>query len=88
MRYAAFRAANIPMGSGAVESCVRRMVNLRMKGNGIFWRLENAERLLFLRSQMLSGRWDAFIDNILRPLQLWPDSGRRGTSGHAAPACM
>lgn len=88
MRYAAFRAANIPMGSGAVESCVRRLVNLRMKGNGIFWRLENAERLLFLRSQMLSGRWDAFIDNILQPLKLWPNSDRSRTSIHAEAACM
>jgi hypothetical protein len=48
MRYDQFKAANIPLGSGAVESCVRRLVNLRMKGNGIFWRLDNAERLLFL----------------------------------------
>lgn len=88
MRYAAFYAANIPVGSGAVESCVRRLVNLRMKGNGIFWRLENAEHLLFLRSQMLSGHWDAFIDNILRPLALWTNSARREPSSYASGACM
>lgn len=70
MRYDQFKAANIPLGSGAVESCVRRLVNLRMKGNGIFWRLENAERLLFIRGQLLAGRWDSFVDAILQPAEL------------------
>ena len=72
MRYDQFRAARVPLGSGAVESCVRRLVNLRMKGNGIFWKIENAERLLFLRGQLLAGRWDQFVDAVLRPLELWP----------------
>ncbi len=88
MRYGAFHAANIPMGSGAVESCVRRLVNLRMEGNGIFWREENAECLLFLRSQVLGGQWDSFIDNIFRPLESWTDSDRPGPSEHARAACM
>jgi hypothetical protein len=74
MRYDRFRAAKLPLGSGAVESCVRRLVNLRMKGNGIFWRLENAERLLLLRGQLLAGRWDQFVDAVLRPNELWPAS--------------
>lgn len=43
MRYDRFRRMNLPMGSGAVESCVRRLVNLRLKGNGIFWTVESAE---------------------------------------------
>jgi hypothetical protein len=69
-RYDQFKAPNIPLGSGAVESCVRRLVNLRMKGNSIFWRLDNAERLLFLRGQLLAGRWDSFIDAVLQPADL------------------
>ncbi len=36
MRYRSFREAKLPIGSGAVESCVRRLVNLRLKGNEIF----------------------------------------------------
>lgn len=72
MRYDQFRAAKLPLGSGAVESCVRRLVNLRMKGNGIFWRLENAERLLLLRGQLLAGRWDQFVDAVLQPNALRP----------------
>jgi len=33
-------------GSGAVESAIRRIVNLRLKGASIFWRGPNARALL------------------------------------------
>ena len=69
MRYADFRHRHIPLGSGAVESAIRRVVNLRMKGAGIFWRAENAERMLYLRCQLLSGRWECFIRALLFPTQ-------------------
>jgi hypothetical protein len=69
MRYGAFRKNAIPLGSGAVESALRRIVNLRMKGPGIFWIPEHAQKMLFLRCQLLSGRWDAFIRALLCPQQ-------------------
>ena len=71
MLYGTYRKKGLPMGSGAVESCVRRVVNLRLKGNGIFWSLENAEAVLHLRAQLLSGRWDEFLQTILRPQDVW-----------------
>ena len=74
MQYQDFYEAKLPLGSGAVESCVRRLVNLRLKGNGIFWRLENAEALLQVRAQLLSGRWGDFITEILEPVEFWPDA--------------
>lgn len=58
MRYADFRAHGAPIGSGAVESAVRRVVNLRMKGNSIFWLPEHAEAMLHLRAYLKAGRWD------------------------------
>jgi len=67
MRYHLFRQAHIPLGSGAVESALRRVVNLRMKGAGSFWLNENSKRMLFLRCQLLSGRWDRFIQALLWP---------------------
>ena len=67
MRYRLFRQAHIPLGSGAVESALRRVVNLRMKGAGIFWLNENSKRMLFLRCQLLSGRWNQFIQALLWP---------------------
>lgn len=45
MQYADFMAQNLPIGSGVIESAIRRIVNLRIKGPGIFWLPENAERV-------------------------------------------
>lgn len=60
MRYAKVATLHMPIGSGAVESAVRRVVNLRMKGPSIFWCKSNAEHLLMLRSYYKSGRWEQF----------------------------
>lgn len=57
-----------PLGSGAIESGVRRVVNLRMKGNSMFWLEEHAEGILHLRSMLKSGRWDNTVrDSIAIP---------------------
>jgi hypothetical protein len=55
--YAKFRRRKLPVGSGAIESAIRRVINLRMKGNSIFWNEENAEGMLVLRGLVLSRRW-------------------------------
>ena len=55
--YAKFKRCGLPIGSGAIESVVRRVINLRMKGNSIFWKEENAEAMLVLRGLVLSRRW-------------------------------
>jgi hypothetical protein len=55
--YAQFRRRQLPVGSGAIESVIRRVINLRMKGNSIFWKEENAEGMLQLRALVLSHRW-------------------------------
>ena len=71
MKYAEFRRAKIPCGSGVVESAVRRIVNLRLKGAGIFWKEASAEGLLHLRARYLSGDWDAYMVQIFSPEQWW-----------------
>src|ERR1700693_1974048 len=49
-------------GSGAIESAIRRVINLRLKGNSISWYEENAEGMMLLRCLVLSNRWDdAFV---------------------------
>jgi hypothetical protein len=58
MKYAWFKKCGLPIGSGAVESCIRRVVNLRMKSPTTYWKDENAEGFLHLRSVFKSGRWD------------------------------
>jgi hypothetical protein len=56
--YARFRRRGVPLGSGAIESAIRRVINLRLKGNSISWYEENAEAMLVLRCLVLSKRWD------------------------------
>jgi hypothetical protein len=46
-QYIAFRDNGLPTGSGTVESAIRRIINLRIKGTGIFWKRENAENVIF-----------------------------------------
>ena len=65
MQYAQFRAEGIPIGSGVIESGVRRIINLRMKGTSIFWLPESAESVLYLRCQSQSGRWIDFVKSVL-----------------------
>ncbi len=45
----------LPIGSGAIESLIRQVVNLRMKGNSKFWLKPNAEIMLHLRCQWIAG---------------------------------
>lgn len=56
--YARFRRRGVPLGSGAIESAIRRVINLRLKGNSISWYEGNAEGMLLLRCLVLSNRWD------------------------------
>jgi hypothetical protein len=58
LRYDWFGYRGRPRGSGAVESAIRRVINLRLKGNGIYWKPENAEAMLVLRAAALTGRWE------------------------------
>ncbi len=64
----------LPLGSGAMESLIRQAVNLRLKGNGKFWRRHNAESLLHCRCQWLAGGWYPLVDSILTH-RIYPNSG-------------
>lgn len=64
MQYVGFRYFNVTTGSGCVESAIRRVINLRLKSPGIFWKRETAEVMLFLRSTLLCGRWDRMLTNL------------------------
>ena len=61
LSYVHFRQQGIPLGSGSIESSIRRVINNRMKSNGMFWLAENAETMLQLRCQVMSERWDESI---------------------------
>lgn len=58
LRYAEFKAQKVPIGSGVVESAVRRVLNLRFKAASMCWRPDHLAPLLYLRAILKSGRWD------------------------------
>lgn len=58
MNYQQVSDLKLPLGSGAMESAIRRVVNLRLKGASIYWLEKTAEAMLMLRSYYKSGRWN------------------------------
>jgi hypothetical protein len=73
MQYRSFRARKLPIGSGAVESAIRRVINLRLKSPGKFWLHDNAEAVLHLRSYLKAGHWDQLALRTLRGRIPWND---------------
>lgn len=82
LKYPHFRSLGLPIGSGAIESSIRRVINLRLKGNGIFWREENAEAMLQVRSQVITDRWDERLKKMRQHLAY---DGRRDWSWEPQP---
>ena len=58
LSFPAIKALNLPIGSGAIESSIRRVINLRLKGPCTFWYKENAAKMIMLRSYYKAGRWN------------------------------
>jgi hypothetical protein len=50
MAYKSLSQQGMPIGSGAMESAIRRVVNLRLKGASMYWYQEAAEAMILLRS--------------------------------------
>ena len=71
LNYAQAKAMKLPISSGAIESLIRQVVNLRLKGTGKFWLLHHAESVLHARCQWAAGRWTDFCDSILTAM-LYP----------------
>lgn len=64
MCYASISKKGLPIGSGAVESAIRRVINLRFKGASIYWLRETVEAMLTLRSYYKSGRWNTLRNQV------------------------
>ena len=56
MDYSLSRNSHLPIGSGAIESAVRRVINLRVKSNATYWLRENAETIIRFRAWIKAGR--------------------------------
>ena len=67
IRYAEFQAKGYPIGSGAVESANKLVVEARLKGSGMHWAREHVNPMVALRTVVCSDRWE----------ELWPQINQR-----------
>jgi hypothetical protein len=58
LRYGAFRAAGLPIGSGVVESGNKLVTEARLKGAGMHWAPAHVNPLVALRTAVCADRWD------------------------------
>jgi hypothetical protein len=65
MRYVTLEARKLSIGSGQVESAVRRVINLRFKAPGSFWTETTVSGLMHLRAAFKAGRWDEGMIGVL-----------------------
>jgi len=69
IRYAEFMAAGLPIGSGAVESGNKLVVEFRLKGSGMHWAREHVNPMVALRNVVCSDRWDEAWAQIVERLR-------------------
>ena len=75
IQYADFERRKIPRGSGAVESAIKQVLHMRLKGCGKFWKRENAEQMLLLRGWQVCGRLeDLWMFALRRRVGWWYDA--------------
>ena len=58
--YKEAEAANLPIGSGEIESANRSVVQTRLKLPGAWWKPECAHDMLNLRTLRANGGWDEY----------------------------
>ena len=84
LRYDCFRCRGVPLGSGAIESTIRRVINLRLKGNSIYWTEGNVEAVFQLRAAVVSGRWEEIVEHTREAMARDRRTGWRWTP----PECL
>src|SRR5262245_35103757 len=65
MRCVTIEACQLSIGSGQVESAVRRVINLRFKAPGSFWTETTVSGLMHLRAAFKAGRWDEIMLGVI-----------------------
>lgn len=65
MDYANLQMNHLPRGSGIVESACKQIITERMKLSGMRWKRAGAQRIMTLRSILLSQTWNATFRRVL-----------------------
>jgi hypothetical protein len=60
MRYAAFRAQGLFVGSGVIEAGCKTLIGKRLKQSGMFWSVAGANAIIAARCCLYSGRFEDF----------------------------
>ena len=60
------RAAELPIGSGEVESGHKHVLQKRLKIAGAWWREPNVEFMLQLRTVRANGDWDKYWNEVVK----------------------
>lgn len=63
MRYGAFRAKALFVGSGVVEAGCKTVIGRRLKQSGMFWSLAGANAIIALRCCLKSQRFEQFWED-------------------------
>jgi hypothetical protein len=58
MQYPHFQVQGLPIGSGAVESANKLVVEARLKGAGMHWAPDHVNPMLALRNLVCNDRWE------------------------------
>lgn len=58
MQYPYYRQQELPIGSGAMESGNKVVVEARLKGAGMHWAVPHVNPMLALRNNLCSDRWE------------------------------
>lgn len=66
MNYAEYKRQGLVIGSGAIESAHRTLIQARMKQAGMHWKKKNVQSIASVRARYESGRWDEMVSKYLK----------------------
>lgn len=66
MNYGEYREQGFDIGSGAIESTHRTLIQSRMKQAGMHWKKKNVQSIASVRARYESGRWGEMVNKYLR----------------------
>jgi len=64
LEYMNYKDANLPIGSGKIESAHRYVIQKRLKLTGSWWTVENANDMLALRILRVNDDWQSYWLNL------------------------
>ena len=66
MNYKLYKDQGLDIGSGAIESTHRTLIQSRMKQAGMHWKKKNVQSIASVKARYHSGRWDEMANKYLK----------------------